>query len=214
MHLMNVTALLLRRSWVAFHGRNARETDEARLDEGIDEGSTAMVERDAIGPADVDDAGEISALIVATLRASNAGDYPSEVIDRVAAGFDAEAVRGMIGRRRVLVARDGRRIVGTAALEGGAVRSVFVLPAAQGRGVGAALMAKILRLAERDGCASLRLNSSLTAVGFYARLGFVATGEALFRAGPGAGPPAGSGEERTVVMERGLRAPSTPAREM
>lgn len=149
-----------------------------------------------VRPAEPGDAGEISALIVATLRGSNAGDYPPEVIDRVAADFAPGPVRRMIGRRRVLAACDGGRILGTAALEGEAVRSVFVLPAAQGRGVGSALMAEIIRMAERDAIATLRLNSSLTARGFYERLGFAATGESLF------------GEERTVVMVRGLRPAS------
>ncbi len=158
--------------------------------------------RTVIRPADPDDAGEISALIVATLRTSNAADYPPEVIAHVAADFAPEAVRGMIARRRVLIARDGGRMVGTAALEGAAVRSVFVLPEAQGRGVGAALMAEVARVAARDGCATLRLSSSLTAQGFYERLGFIAVGEALF------------GDERTITMERDLRAPSTQARGM
>ncbi len=160
------------------------------------------MERVGIRPATADDAEAISALILATLRVSSAADYLPEIIARVAADFDPEAVRGMIGRRRVLAAREGGRIVGTAALEDDAVRSVFVLPEAQGRGIGQTLMAEIARMAMDDGRAILRLRSSLTARGFYERLGFLAVGEALF------------GEERTVVMKRGLAPPSTPAGKM
>lgn len=84
------------------------------------------------------------------------------------------------------------RILGTASLDGGAVRAVFVAPDAQGRGIGRALMAEVERMAAAAGVVMLTLQSSLTAVGFYGTLGFRPVREHHH------------GEERTVVMERQL----------
>ena len=145
-----------------------------------------------IRPAAAADAAALSALIVTTLHASNAADYAPEIIARVVDGFSPPYVEAMIARRSVLVACIDLRIIGTAALDAAAVRSVFVAPEAQGGGVGTALMAEIARLAATSGVRTLRLQSSLTARGFYLRLGFCALGEACH------------GDERTVVMELDL----------
>ena len=142
----------------------------------------------AIRPARPDDAEELSRVIVGTLQVSNAAEYPPPVIARVSAGFSPEAVTRMIAARRVLVASREDRIVGTASLDGSAVRGVFVLPVAQRLGIGGRLMAEILQMARDIGHDALTLQSSLGAVRFYERLGFAAAGEHLH------------GEERTVVM--------------
>ena len=137
-----------------------------------------------------DDAAALSRLIVATLRTSNAADYAPAVITRVAEDFSAERLAGTIERRHVLVACEGPRILGTAALDGDKVRSVFVAPERQGEGIGAMLMAEVFRLAAEAGVTGLTLQSSLTARGFYAGLGFAALGEAVH------------GDEVTIVMLR------------
>lgn len=72
------------------------------------------------------------------------------------------------------------------------MRAVFVAPDAQERGIGRALMAAVERAAEEADVARLTLQSSLTAVGFYDRLGYRAVRENLH------------GEERTIVMEKRL----------
>ena len=138
------------------------------------------------------DAEAISQLIVQTLRLSNAQDYPSAVIDRVAANFDAAGVRGLMASRQVFVALDGARVVGTASLAGDVVRSVFVLPERQGHGVGKALMRHVEGIARAGGMQQLRVPASLTAVPFYSTLGYAVVREVV------------DGDERTFVMAREL----------
>ncbi|PNQ90616.1 GNAT family N-acetyltransferase, partial [Pseudomonas gingeri NCPPB 3146 = LMG 5327] len=88
----------------------------------------------------------------------------------------------------------GERIVGTASLDGEVVRTVFVAPDLQGRGVGQALMDEVVRYAVEAGVSLLKVPSTVTAEGFYARLGFQAVGDTWH------------GEERTIIMERRLAA--------
>ncbi|WP_070884642.1 GNAT family N-acetyltransferase [Pseudomonas argentinensis] len=138
------------------------------------------------------DAEAISGLIVQTLRLSNAGDYSPEVIDRVAANFDVAGVRGLMASRQVFVALDAARVIATASLAGDVVRSVFVLPELQGRGVGRVLMRHVEGLARTAGIQQLRVPASLTAVPFYKALGYAVVREVV------------EGDERTLVMARQL----------
>ncbi|MDQ7983923.1 GNAT family N-acetyltransferase [Pseudomonas sp. G34] len=134
----------------------------------------------------------ISGLVVQTLRLSNARDYPPAVIDRVAANFDAAAVRELMATREVFVALDGARVVATASLAGDVLRSVFVLPEMQGRGLGKALMKHVEGVARAAGVGQLRVPASLTAVPFYTALGYAVVREVV------------DGDERTLVMARQL----------
>ena len=134
----------------------------------------------------------ISGLVVQTLRLSNARDYPPEVIDRVAANFDAAGVRELMATREVFVALDGERVVATASLAGDVLRSVFVLPEMQGRGLGKALMKHVEGVARAAGVQQLRVPASLTAVPFYSALGYAVVREVV------------DGDERTLVMARQL----------
>jgi GNAT superfamily N-acetyltransferase len=100
-----------------------------------------------IRPALEDDADEISAVILRTLRETNAKDYAREIIERVEHSFSPSAVLQLIGKRAVFVATIGSRVVGTASLDGSVVRTVFVAPDVQVRGIGKLLMAEIERTA-------------------------------------------------------------------
>jgi GNAT superfamily N-acetyltransferase len=139
-----------------------------------------------------DEAGEISAVILRALRETNAKDYASDVIARVEQSFGPDAVRQLIGKRIVFVAMIGDRLVGTASLDGGVVRTVFVAPDVQGRGIGKSLMTEIERTARERGIVRLAVPSSVTAERFYARLGFKAVRDSHH------------GDERTIIMERSL----------
>ncbi len=138
------------------------------------------------------DADAISRVIVAALRETNATDHAPEVIDAVVASFTPEHVRSRLTSRAVLIATRDGQVVGTAALEGGTVRSVFVSPRHQGAGVGVAPMAAVERLAASQGCAVLCVPSSVTAQGFYRKLGFVAERDEF------------CGSERTIIMTKSL----------
>lgn len=140
------------------------------------------------------DAPAISRVIVDALRISNARDYSPEVIQRVESNFTAERIGKLIETRLVLVALQDQQVLGTASLDGQVIRTVFVDPTQQGKGIGRRLMAAIERLAQERGASELLVPSSLTAQGFYRQLGFTQVREVV------------EGEERTLIMSRQLPA--------
>lgn len=152
-----------------------------------------------IRPALEDDAADISAVILRALRETNANDYTDEIIARIERSFSPDAVRQQITKRTVFVASIGSRVVGTASLDGSVVRTVFIAPDVQARGVGTQLMAEIERAARERSVASLTVLSSITAETFYAWLGFDAVRDNYH------------GDERTILMERSLDDPSRSA---
>lgn len=139
--------------------------------------------------AETGDAKLLLHVIHRALRDTNAKDYPPAVIERLVAAFTEQRVAALIAGPCCYVALLDGHPVGLAALEGGQVRSVFVDPAHQGRGIGSGLMRTLLAAPEAE-VPVLRLSASLSAVTFYTGLGFVATGERT------------SDGERTVTMER------------
>jgi N-acetylglutamate synthase-like GNAT family acetyltransferase len=145
-----------------------------------------------VRPAHEGDADVISAVILRALRETNARDYTPEIIARVEQGFGPDAVRQLIGKRTVFVAVMDGRVVGTASLDGSVVRTVFVSPDVQRRGIGKSLMAEIERTARERGIARLAVPSSVTAETFYARLGFKAVRDSYHD------------DERTIIMEQSL----------
>jgi N-acetylglutamate synthase-like GNAT family acetyltransferase len=143
-----------------------------------------------IRPAREDDAADISAVILRALRETNAKDYTDEIIARIERSFSPDAVRELMGKRTVFVVTIGSRLVGTASLDGSIVRTVFVAPDVQTRGIGKLLMAEIERTARGRNIAVLTVPSSVTAETFYAKLGFNAVRDSYH------------GDERTIIMER------------
>ncbi|QMV62099.1 GNAT family N-acetyltransferase [Pseudomonas berkeleyensis] len=140
------------------------------------------------------DAPAISRVIVDALRISNARDYSPEVIQRVESNFTAERIGKLIETRLVLAALQDQQVLGTASLDGQVIRTVFVDPTQQGKGIGRRLMEAIERLAQERGARELLVPSSLTAQGFYRQLGFTQIREVV------------EGEERTLIMSRQLPA--------
>lgn len=149
-----------------------------------------------IRPARDADAADISAVIIRALRETNAKDYTDEIIARVEQGFGPDAVRTLIAKRTVFVATIGGRVVGTASLDGAVIRTVFVAPDVQARGIGKLLIAQVETIARARNIPVLTVPSSVTAETFYARLGYKAVRDDYH------------GDERTIIMERGLDAPS------
>lgn len=119
----------------------------------------------------------VSALIQNTVLVSNSADYDLEVIGALLENFSPRRLRALSARRRMFVYLRGGRICGVIGLEGEAVCNLFVAPDAQGRGVGQELLEHIEALARESSLPGLSLDSSLTAVGFYRRLGYRETGE-------------------------------------
>jgi GNAT superfamily N-acetyltransferase len=134
----------------------------------------------------------ISAVVLDALRTTNARDYPSDVIESVAQNFSPRHIRTLLGNRDVVVALIGARVVGTASLDGDVVRTVFVAPDGQGKGVGRSLMQELERRARSKGMEKLSVPSSITAEPFYAKLGFARVRDVYH------------GAEVTILMERHL----------
>ena len=136
------------------------------------------------------DAPAISRVIIGTLRESNAQDYSSEIIDQVELSFAPQAILRLLTQRQVFVAILESHVVATASLDHDVVRSVFVEPAYQGKGIGRQLMTKIQSIAIAGGLNLLRVPSSITAESFYASLGFKKIRDVFH------------GSERTIIMSK------------
>lgn len=142
-----------------------------------------------IRPTLPSDASEISRVIIHALRENNSRDYTPEIIARVERSFAPEAIRDFLTTRTMFTAEIAGQIMGTASLDQNVVRTVFVAPDAQGRGIGRRLMAAVLREAEARHVAVLSVPSTVTAEPFYARLGFKAVRDSWH------------GDERTIIMQ-------------
>jgi GNAT superfamily N-acetyltransferase len=143
----------------------------------------------AAGPSDAE---AISFMIIRALRETNAQDYPPQVIVAVAENFSPEHVAAQIAVRQAYVAVIDDVIVGTASLQGRVVRSVYVDPNYQGKGVGARLMDAIERLARKQNVVTLSVPSSITAQAFYQHRGYMVVREKLH------------GDKRTIIMKKNL----------
>ena len=140
------------------------------------------------------DAQAISKVVIAALQESNARDYSPEVIAQVEQNFCPTSIMALMKQRQMYVAVVEQHVVGTASLDQAVVRSVFVSPRHQGRGIGQQLMARLMEAAIAAQVEELRVPSSLTAESFYAQLGFHAVRDEFH------------GAERTVIMALRLDA--------
>jgi putative acetyltransferase len=129
-----------------------------------------------IRPLGREDIARVSALIQNTLLVSNLRDYDLETIRALMNSFSTQQVRALAQRREMFVYEKEGRLGGVIGLEEAEVYSFFVAPDLQGRGVGRSLLSHVERLARRRGHERLRVSASLTAVGFYERLGYRRTG--------------------------------------
>ena len=110
-----------------------------------------------IRPATPADVPALSDLIRRTVRLSNASDYTAEIVELISANYAPDKVAQRLVERDVFVCLDGPRIVGTISLGGDKLRSLFVEPGLQGKGVGARLVAHLEAHAREAGLAELHL---------------------------------------------------------
>jgi GNAT superfamily N-acetyltransferase len=106
--------------------------------------------------------------------------------------YDPEAPHGRNGRRIQVLARVEGRAVGAASLFLAAgqawVTNVGTIPAARGRGVGAAVTTAVLALGGDAGCPTAWLAASGMGEPVYRRLGFRTVGRLAHRMGPAPRP--------------------------
>jgi GNAT superfamily N-acetyltransferase len=130
----------------------------------------------SIRPLRTADFPQVSALICNTLLLSNLRDYDLETIQALISTFSPEAVGALARRREMFVCEEGGRLSGVLGLEAAEVYTFFVALDRQGHGVGRTLLRFAEDLARKRGIKELRVSASLTAVGFYERLGYRRTG--------------------------------------
>ena len=126
-----------------------------------------------------EDAEETSRMIAAALRETNGPDYPAEEIEELVEFYSPAGVLKRAKESHMYVSCEDRAVVGCGAISGydgseteSYIMTLFVLPCYQGRGVGRELLEtleadEIFLRAER-----VELSSSITAHGFYKKLGY------------------------------------------
>lgn len=117
------------------------------------------------------DAPRLAEIVQRCLREVNSRDYPAHIIDKMCAHFTAERFVELASGRRVYVAED-RRAVGTVSRDGNKVYTLFVDPDLAGLGIGRQLMQHVETLAAHDGYDHMETGASITAHGFYLKLGY------------------------------------------
>ena len=125
------------------------------------------------------DAVEVSALIIKTLRTTNAKDYSAEYIENDVKAFSSEGVIERAGWTHFYVVCDKECIVGCGAIgpywgkeDESSLFNIFVLPEYQGKGVGR----KIIETLENDEyflrAKRVEIPASITACEFYKKMGY------------------------------------------
>lgn len=120
------------------------------------------------------DAEAVADLIQVCLRTVNSRDYPPEIIDRMCAHHVPSRIVELAAQRQMFVAEtaaDG--IAGTVSRDGNKVHTMFVRPGLAGHGIGRRLMRHIEGLAAAEGHDHMEAGASITAHGFYQRLGYL-----------------------------------------
>jgi N-acetylglutamate synthase-like GNAT family acetyltransferase len=143
-----------------------------------------------IRSATLADADAISHVIIQTLKEVNAKDYPDTVIKEVIKNFSKKQIAAKMKQRKVFVIVEKEHIIGTASLEGNLIRTVFILPDKQGKNAGSLLMYYLEEVARKANIPCLTVSSSITAEGFYRKLGYRVLRNEYY------------GEERTIIMEK------------
>lgn len=126
-----------------------------------------------------EDAQEVSALIIKTLRTTNIADYSSEYIEKDVRQFSPDHVIQRSSWTHFYVVCDKDVIVGCGAIgpywgreDESSLFNIFVLPEYQGKGVGR----KIIETLERDPfflrADRIEIPASITACEFYRKMGY------------------------------------------
>lgn len=124
-----------------------------------------------------EDAEELSRLIIKALAEVNSRDYPESSIrflcGRYSPGLLVEKSREM----EMYMAVEGGKILGTASLLGNTIRTVFVDTKSHKEGIGTALIKHLEDVARKKGYESIEVPSTITAQGFYEKLGYKKIGD-------------------------------------
>lgn len=98
--------------------------------------------------------------------------YPKRLIEAFCEQNNPKNFLRRARERQFHVAESGKRIVGVIALKSNQIRTFYVHPSWQTRGIGRMLFEQVKREAQRKGYRTLKVSSSLYAVPIYQSLGF------------------------------------------
>ena len=129
------------------------------------------------------DAKEVSALIIKTLRISNTKDYPAELMEELVKYQQPENIIERAGWTHFYVAVDGSSIIGCGAIgpywgkeDESSLFTIFVLPEYQGKGIGRMLINELLKFVNDNGIQGTHIFVELCAmpdkIPFYQKFGF------------------------------------------
>jgi len=125
------------------------------------------------------DAEAVSGLIITTIRISNIGDYPAEMMEELIKTQTPEHILERASWTHFYVAEEGKEIIGCGAIgpywgkeDESSLFSIFVHPDYQGKGIGSA----IVKTLEQDEFAlragRIEIPASITGLPFYQKLGY------------------------------------------
>ena len=121
------------------------------------------------------DATKLSKLMKETVIKSNSKDYSKEAIQCLCDEYVPERLLKDSERMHIFVASEESKLLGTISLVGDRISRMFVLPKVQGKKIGSKLIKYLEQFAAKEGKTILRVRSSLTAYGFYQKLGYQKT---------------------------------------
>lgn len=110
-----------------------------------------------------------------TVVKSNSKDYSKEAVECLCNEFVPERLLKDSKRMDIFVASEKSELLGTISLIGNRISRMFVLPEVQGKKIGSKLIRHVEAFGKKEGKTILRVRSSLTAYGFYQKLGYQKT---------------------------------------
>ncbi len=121
------------------------------------------------------DVTELSELMRKTVMKSNSKDYSKKAVQRLCDEYVPERLLKDVRRIDIFVVSEKSKLLGTISLVGNRISRMFVLPEFQGKEIGSRLIKYVEQFAKKNGITNLRVRSSLTAYGFYQKLGYQKT---------------------------------------
>ena len=118
------------------------------------------------------DAKILSSIIRKCLVTINNKNYSKKVISRMYNKFSPQNIVKLSRTRRIYVAVEKLKLIGTASLEKNRILSVFVEPDLHKQGIGRKLVKHLEITAIKEGYNKIEIPSNITAVKFYEKLGY------------------------------------------
>lgn len=118
------------------------------------------------------DAEQVSNVIRDTMMKSNIEDYPLSILQPLHDYFTPSKVNSLASERYCLVAEADGKIVGTGAIEGDELKTIFILPPYQGLGIGKKLIGCLEKHAISNQVDKLKVPASISGIGFYEKVGY------------------------------------------